>query len=616
VAVAMVPQLIATALGSPRISVIIPTYQRRNLALAALESLRHQDVAEPFEVIVVVDGSTDGTAEALQKLEHLPFELTVLEQPKNLGLASARNRGASAARGGVLLFLDDDMVANPHLLSEHDRMHRSGAEVVLGHILTYPESAAATLLSENLATGLGATFSRLATPGESPTSDDFCGGQMSVRRDLFQAVGGFDERFTRGGTYGNEDMDLGHRLLTRGSQVVFNPDAISRQRYVIDAATQLHRHRQQGQADVTLVRKHPELADEVFARRLADFRIDRVTRALSLAAPKLPWLLTAPLRLLVTTHIARGRSGPLVGRLLYALKAAEYWRGVQEAGGIPRPVPQSHDGDLPYLRIQPARGWASLNLAELWEYRELLYFLVWRDIKIRYKQTALGAAWAIIQPFFTMVVFSLFFGRLAGVPSDGVPYPLFSYAALVPWSFFATGLTQAANSMISSRELLEKVYFPRLMIPIGSVLAAAVDFVLAFLVLLAMMPVYGTIPTAHIVWLPFFVLLAFVTSLGAGLWLSTLNVQYRDVRHAVPFLVQFWVFATPVAYPSSLLAEPWRTIYGLNPMAGVVEGFRWALLGTSAPGPIIAVSTAAALVLLISGAFYLRRMETSFADLI
>jgi len=279
---------------------------------------------------------------------------------------------------------------------------------------------------------------------------------------------------------------------------------------------------------------------------------------------------------------------------------------------------QTQRGDsLPVLRIRPSKGWVSLKLGELWQYRELLYFLTWRDIKVRYKQTALGAAWAIIQPVMTMVVFSLFFGKLGKIPSDGIPYPIFSFAALVPWTFFANGLNQSSNSLVGSANLITKIYFPRLAIPIATVLSGVVDFVLAFMVLLAMMLYYGIVPTINTLWLPLFLLLAVVTSLGIGLWLSALNVEYRDVRYVVPFLTQFWMFATPIAYPSSLLHEPWRTVYGLNPMAGVVEGFRWALLGkTTAPGPIIAVSSLAAIVILVSGAFYFRRMEKTFADVV
>ncbi len=273
--------------------------------------------------------------------------------------------------------------------------------------------------------------------------------------------------------------------------------------------------------------------------------------------------------------------------------------------------------DIPVTIIKPSQGWVSLKLDELWEYRELLYFLTWRDIKVRYKQTVLGAAWAIIQPFFTMIVFSLFFGRLAGIPSDGIPYPIFSYAALVPWSFFATGLSSSSNSLVGSANLLKKVYFPRLAIPIATVLSGVIDFVLAFILLLGMMLFYGIVPTINIIWLPLLLLLALMTSLGVGLWLSALNVQFRDVRYTIPFITQFWLFATPIAYPSSLLSEPWRTLYGINPMVGVVEGFRWALLGSdTAPGPIIIVSALAAVGLLVSGAYYFRRMEASFADVV
>jgi len=272
---------------------------------------------------------------------------------------------------------------------------------------------------------------------------------------------------------------------------------------------------------------------------------------------------------------------------------------------------------VPHVRIEPSHGWVSLKLRELWQYRELLYFFIWRDVKVRYKQTVLGAAWAIIQPFFTMVVFSLFFGRLAKVPSDDIPYPIFSYTALVPWTFFAQGLNQASNSLVQYANLITKVYFPRLAMPIARVLAGTVDFVLAFIVLLGMMLAYGIVPTVNALLLPFLLLLALIASLGVGLWFSALNVQFRDVRYTVPFITQFWLFATPIAYPSSLLPEPWRTLYGINPMAGVVEGFRWALLGTdTAPGPIIIISSLAALVLLVSGAFYFRRMEKTFADVV
>jgi lipopolysaccharide transport system permease protein len=271
--------------------------------------------------------------------------------------------------------------------------------------------------------------------------------------------------------------------------------------------------------------------------------------------------------------------------------------------------------DSPALVIRPSRGWVALNLAELWQYRELIYFLTWRDIRVRYKQTALGAAWAVIQPFFTMIVFSIFFGWLAKIPSDGLPYPIFAYCALLPWQLFAHSLTQSSNSLVANQHLITKVYFPRLVIPISTVLAGLLDFLIAFVFLIGMMIYYGMAPTAAAWTVPLFVLLALEIALGVGLWLSALNVQYRDVRYAIPFLTQLWLFATPIAYPSSLIPPQWRAFYGLNPMAGVVEGFRWALLGTgNPPGALLLVSVAATLIVLLSGLYYFRRMERTFAD--
>jgi lipopolysaccharide transport system permease protein len=272
---------------------------------------------------------------------------------------------------------------------------------------------------------------------------------------------------------------------------------------------------------------------------------------------------------------------------------------------------------VPATIIRPSRGLISLKLGELWEYRELLYFLIWRDIKVRYKQTVLGAAWAILQPLLTMVVFTIFFGKLAKIPSDGIPYPIFAYCALLPWTLFAKALTDSSNSLVANERLITKVYFPRLVIPISTVLSGLVDFAIAFVVLLGMMAYYGTWPNFNIVTLPAFLLMAIVTALAVGLWLSALNVQYRDVRHTIPFLVQFWLFATPVAYPSSLVPAPYRVFLGLNPMAGVVEGFRWALLGKAGSlGPMMWVSVLMVCLLLVGGLFYFRKMETTFADIV
>jgi lipopolysaccharide transport system permease protein len=283
----------------------------------------------------------------------------------------------------------------------------------------------------------------------------------------------------------------------------------------------------------------------------------------------------------------------------------------------PLPVEDSRHASPPVIYIKRSRGLVSLRLGELWQYRELLYFLIWRDVKVRYKQTALGVAWAVVQPFFTMVVFSLFFGRLAKVPSDGVPYPLFAYCALVPWGFFANGLNMGSNSLVENANLIRKVYLPRLAIPIATVLSGGVDFLVSFLLLLGMMAYYGRMPGIEAAWLPLLLLLGLVTALGVSLWLSALNVQYRDVRYTIPFLTQIWMFGTPIAYPSSLVPEAWRPFYGLNPMVGVVEGFRWALLGTATrPGAMLIVSSLAALVLLLTGVMYFRSTEKTFADVV
>lgn len=271
----------------------------------------------------------------------------------------------------------------------------------------------------------------------------------------------------------------------------------------------------------------------------------------------------------------------------------------------------------PVTVIEPSRGWIRVNLRELWEYRDLLFFLSWRDISVRYKQTLLGAAWAVLQPFLSMVVFSLFFGRLASMPSDGVPYPIFNYVALLPWQYFSSAVTQSSNSLVANSRMLTKIYFPRLVIPLAAVLPPILDFAIAFVVLLGMMVFYGIAPTWKVIWLPFFLLLAIMTALGVGIWLSAMNVQYRDIRYVVPFLVQFWMFASPVTYPTSIVPEEWRMLYGLNPMVGVIEGFRWALLGTGTPpGPMVGASVLVALALLLSGLFYFRHMERTFADVI
>jgi len=266
--------------------------------------------------------------------------------------------------------------------------------------------------------------------------------------------------------------------------------------------------------------------------------------------------------------------------------------------------------------IDPPGRWELPQFREVWDFRELLFFLTWRDVKVRYRQTALGVLWALLQPLLAMLVFSLFFGRLAKVSSDGVPYALFNLAGLVPWTFFTFGLNESANSLVGSRPLITKVYFPRLAIPLATVLAGAVDFAIGFVLLLVVMAGYGVVPGARVLMIVPLLLLGFTTAFGAGLWLAALNVQYRDVRYVLPFLTQLWMFVTPIVYSSSIVPERWRPLYALNPMVGVVDGFRWALLGTPGPSGAIAASVIAAFALAAGGALYFRRMERAFADVI
>ena len=271
----------------------------------------------------------------------------------------------------------------------------------------------------------------------------------------------------------------------------------------------------------------------------------------------------------------------------------------------------------PATVIEPSRGWVALNLSELWVYRELLYFLAWRDVKVKYKQTIIGAGWAILQPLMTMIVFTLVFKKIGDVPSDGIPYPIFAYTALLPWNLFSGTLNRSTLSLVSQVSLISKIYFPRLIIPLSATIAGIIDFALAFVVLVGMMFWYRVIPTLAVLSLPFFVTIALLAAVSVGLWLAALNVRYRDVGHAVPFLIQIWMFASPVAYPVSVIPEKWRLLYSLNPLAGVIEGFRWAMLGKESPDfVVIAVSTLAMMALFFSGIVYFKRTERTFADLI
>jgi lipopolysaccharide transport system permease protein len=292
---------------------------------------------------------------------------------------------------------------------------------------------------------------------------------------------------------------------------------------------------------------------------------------------------------------------------------------VGNAVGLDRAAPTAVDGlpRRPSVVIEPPRSWSLLDLPELWRYRELLYFLVWRDVKVRYKQTLIGAIWAVLQPLLTMFGFSIIFGRLLGVSSDGAPYPLFAFAALLPWTFFATAVARSGTSLVADANLISKVYFPRVIVPVSAVLGIGLDAGIAFAVLTALLLLYGVLPGATLLLLPVIILLLVVTTLGVGLWLAALNVKYRDVAHAIPFLMQFWLFATPVAYSSRIVPGAWQALYALNPMVGVVEGFRWSLLGTTGlPLQLVLISAAVALVLFGSALVFFQRAENEFADVV
>jgi lipopolysaccharide transport system permease protein len=281
-------------------------------------------------------------------------------------------------------------------------------------------------------------------------------------------------------------------------------------------------------------------------------------------------------------------------------------------------IQQTQTTEIPMIVLRPARGWSLINLRDLWMYRELIFFMTWRDLKVRYKQTVLGVGWAVLKPFMTMVVFSVFFGNLAKMPSDGVPYPIFSFTGLLPWELFATALAIASRSLVANGHMITKIYFPRIILPLSSILAGVVDFLIAFVILIGMMVFYRIMPTPAVWTLPLFLLLALITALGVGLWLAALNVLYRDINYITPFLTQFWLFITPIVYPASMLPDRWQFIYALNPMTGVVEGFRWAMLGgdQAAPGMTLLISSVVAVILLISGLLFFRRTERLFADMV
>lgn len=279
---------------------------------------------------------------------------------------------------------------------------------------------------------------------------------------------------------------------------------------------------------------------------------------------------------------------------------------------------KGHNNDpVPVIHLRPAKGWLGINFKELWRYRELIFFLTWRDIKVRYKQAVLGITWAVLQPILTVLIFTVIFGVLLRTPSQGLPYPLFALSALLPWQLFATALQRSSISLVGNANLITKIYFPRLAIPLSTVFAALVDFAVSLIVLFVVMIYYQHYPGINTLWLPLIILLALLTALAVGLWLSALNVQYRDVQHMVPFIIQVWMYASPIVYPIETIPEgTWRLLYGLNPMVGVIQGFRWALLGTAQPDLTMLISIGVVVVLLVSGLYYFRRMEKTFADIV
>ena len=299
-----------------------------------------------------------------------------------------------------------------------------------------------------------------------------------------------------------------------------------------------------------------------------------------------------------------------------AVEAAVEAAMEDRTGALINDSESSQPDEEPLFTIKPTSKWVALNLRDLWAYRELLYFLTWRDVKVRYKQTLLGAAWAVMQPLFAMLVFTLFFGKLARVPSDGIPYPLFAYAGLLPWTYFSNAVSNSGNSLVGSSNLITKVYFPRMIIPGAAVAAGLVDFAIAFALLVCLMIYYGVAVTWSMAMLPALVILTSLLALGVGMWTSALNVKYRDVRYALPFLIQLWMFATPIIYPSTIVPEKWRWALALNPLAGIIEGYRAALFGREFDWRALGVSAIITSALLVYSAYVFRRMEKGFADVV
>jgi lipopolysaccharide transport system permease protein len=603
----------ATSAPRPLVSVVIPSYNYARFLGDAIESVIRQ-VYDRVEIVVVDDGSTDDTAAVVARYPDVKYV-----RQENQGLGAARNAGIRHATGEFVVFLDAD-----------DRLLPDALAAGVDSLRDHPDAAFTWGRFRYVDSG-GSPLDEMVPPSPEDVDDYRALLRMNhivspatvmYRRAILERVGGFD---LDASVRASEDYDLYLRLASE--YPICRHVALVAEYRKHDANMSTDASRMLN-ATLAVLTKQARRANADPERRAALREGVRFYRDLY-AEQLLGQLRRDPRRLRDRGEATRGmmamlRFGPKwVGRRTMG-RARRSDSSMQQrlaaSGRVAQVSDRLDDRSLPAVPvvvIRPPTGWVRLGIRELWEYRELLFFFVWRDLKVRYKQTLLGASWAILQPFFTMLVFSVFFGRLARIPSDGVPYPVFSFAALVPWTFFATGLTHASTSVVLHQGLIKKVYFPRLSIPIASVLAGVFDFMIAFAVLIVMQLYFGVMPTRNVVWVPALLALALVTALGAALWFSALYVRYRDVQYLVPFVAQMWLFATPVAYPSSLLGEPWRTIYGLNPMAGVVEGFRWALLGTStAPGPMIAVSSLAAIALLVGGAYFFRRMESSFADVV
>ncbi len=580
------------------ISIVIRTKNEAKAIEKTLQLCLSQKEVPEFEIIVIDSGSTDGTLDIIRR--YPAVKILHYDQPV-FSFGHALNQAFKEAKGDILVALS----AHAYPASEYwlknliEPFEDPQVAGVYGRQL--PHKDAWPPVEREYCVGYGANPLKIIS-AEKVT---FSNANSAIRKSCWQ------ERFFAEHLMHTEDVEWAHAMVQSGYIIHYRPKAEVYHSHN-ESLKQVFDRCYKGMKGYRLIKggnRQRELGVFwIFPKWYGE--TSRDIRWVLEKKTGYKWIFIAPVYRLF--YVLGLISADMPGALWVPLekvcnKISKKMIGKTESAPCNEAFPVFHF---------EANRESGLRLREIWRYRELLFFLMWRDIKVRYKQTALGAAWAIIQPFMTMVIFSIFFGHLGKIPSDGIPYPLFSFTALVPWTFFANGLTQSSNSLVGSSNLITKVYFPRLIIPIASVLTGVIDFLLAFLVLIGMMLCFGLHITSSVIWLPVFLFLALVTALGAGFWLSALNVEFRDVRHVMPFLIQFWMFATPIAYPSSLLPEPWRTFYGLNPMTGVIAGFRWVLLGNDPPGPIIFVSAFTAILILISGLRYFRRMEKHFADVV